>query len=1008
MGNHFPWLVRIVLVVVIFSTGLPHKSFAQSIAQEVQTDATAGTNQAADAQRLQPLYVASSNDGTAIRWSGVSAASTAALDQLPTRRYHGYELPMQLITVTFKGNALSTDRLMAASALSDLVEIQALSSTLWQEEIIPAAPLQPTAIDAETGFPIPAFAETVALPESPLFLLRQGLFNHQPIAIWAFSPIYRDQTGIRLVTDFAAQIKQTTPLDHARLHQLTAKQSVEEQSASAGDTAHSTIPQVDPINADAKRSAIILAASTVGMQEVTGADLAKAGLDLATVNPALLQLKYMGNEVAIALEGLSNGKLTATSTLRFFAATIGDRWNRTSLYWLTIGSSAGQRMTTRSVTPGSATQRNSVFEEGTWRDPKLYDSRYAGSSGDHWFHAKLIPALGGATPESISIDVNTHLPRIAGTASFTVALTTNIRGEHLLQLGANGDSQTIAWNSVISNTFIANQRQPYATTTQSSRVQVALLSVTGTNAQSDPAVFLDQLSWSQPVALNLQQSGAAFIGVPGTWRYNWSGLPTEYRFYDVTDPVQPVLLTGSTATAFQDGPVARHYIVTASDTMQKPTVTAHAPVTFGKVGADALYITHGNFVTALEPLLQLRRDQGYKVAAINVQEIFDAWSYGHVSADAIRTFLRYTYINWSPTPVSVVLVGDGTWDPHNYEQKGNQNFIPPYLAEVDPWLGEAACENCYVQLNGDDPLTGDNLLASDGPSAQFFDTDMWIGRLPVKSSGELTNLINKLISYETADSIELWQNKLVMIADNYIRDIDTDGKVLVDLAGDFAKYSDNVVELSPTAIDNARIYYDPYPEYSNPDNHEPWRITDAAQALRSVMQNLSTGAGVVVYNGHSNQWQWAVTDESADANPDYLLGLYDTDALTNRNRYFISLSMTCLTGQFHKPALSGTVLDERMLLNPNGGAIAVWGPAGLSVAYGHDFLQRGFFEALWQAPPGTARIGELIEAGYIKLLTEDTCCQDTAKTFLLLGDPLTKARAYPSEINGLYLPTIRR
>jgi hypothetical protein len=118
--------------------------------------------------------------------------------------------------------------------------------------------------------------------------------------------------------------------------------------------------------------------------------------------------------------------------------------------------------------------------------------------------------------------------------------------------------------------------------------------------------------------------------------------------------------------------------------------------------------------------------------------------------------------------------------------------------------------------------------------------------------------------------------------------------------------------------------------------------------------------------------------------------------------------MTCLTSQFHKPATSGTVLDERLLLNPNGGAIAVWGPAGLSVAYGHDFLQRGFFEKLWSSPSGTARLGELIEAGYTKLLTEEACCQDTAKTFLLLGDPLTKARVYPDKIYGIYLPTINR
>ena len=78
------------------------------------------------------------------------------------------------------------------------------------------------------------------------------------------------------------------------------------------------------------------------------------------------------------------------------------------------------------------------------------------------------------------------------------------------------------------------------------------------------------------------------------------------------------------------------------------------------------------------------------------------------------------------------------------------------------------------------------------------------------------------------------------------------------------------------------------------------------------------------------------------------------------------------------------------------------------MAYGHDLLQRGFYEALWSAPPLTAKMGALIEAGGVALLTEGACCQDTLKTFLLLGDPLTTVRVYPGAIPELYLPLIRK
>ena len=58
--------------------------------------------------------------------------------------------------------------------------------------------------------------------------------------------------------------------------------------------------------------------------------------------------------------------------------------------------------------------------------------------------------------------------------------------------------------------------------------------------------------------------------------------------------------------------------------------------------------------------------------------------------------------------------------------------------------------------------------------------------------------------------------------------------------------------------------------------------------------------------------------------------------------------MTCFTSQFFEPADSGTVLDERAFVHPDVGAAAVWGPAGLSVATGHDDLQYGFHRALWR------------------------------------------------------------
>ena len=54
----------------------------------------------------------------------------------------------------------------------------------------------------------------------------------------------------------------------------------------------------------------------------------------------------------------------------------------------------------------------------------------------------------------------------------------------------------------------------------------------------------------------------------------------------------------------------------------------------------------------------------------------------------------------------------------------------------------------------------------------------------------------------------------------------------------------------------------------------------------------------------------------------------------------------------------------------------------------------------------TMPFGQLIEAGMQELLLHGVCCQDALQTFVVLGDPLTRARVFiPTEI---YLPIVRK
>lgn len=948
------------------------------------------------------ISVTTIDNALSITWPNpalVSASAVDLLQRLPIMRFQGYLLPMQLLTVEVEeGQALD-------------LQLIGVRTQSWQGTVEPAAPLAPLAVEWQALADPTAVVETVALPQAPLFVLRQGRLHGKQIAVLAVSPLYAEAGVTKVATDFTARAARTRLVDSQLLR--TGEVSAHTWPNSRDNRA------LAPVNPDALRNALKVLVSEAGMQQLTGAALAAAGFDLNRIDPARLQLRHNGAEVALQIDGVVGGKLTTAATLRFYTAQVGDRWNVQETYWLTEGDSAGLRMSRRSVAQGAAPLRTTAFEQGIWEDPLLYDSRYEGIDGDHWFHRNLLASQANAAavdepsraaaalvapvaPAGVAATLTPRLPRVADTGVYTVAVTTNLRGEHALRVQIGNDQQDVTWSSVAANELVRNWQHVVTSTAQSNLLDISLLS-TPPATDKDATILLDKVAWQVPVQLNFGGNGAQFVGVAGQWRYQWLNLPSGYTFYDVTNGATPALLSGADANGFQDGPAPRTYLIAGPGTLHTPTVVAHTPLTVtGVSGADAIYIGPAQFLTELGALLQLRRDQGYSVVTVDVQAIYDGWNFGQVSPEAIRSFLRYAAANWQPAPRAVTLVGDGTVDPHNYEKKGNVNFIPPYLAKVDLWLIEAACEPCYAQLDGDHPVTGDD------PEGHFFAADLWIGRLPVKSSGELAGLVNKIVSYERATSLEGWQNINVFVADNYIKSLDGSGQPVKDLAGDFAKISDGIVALAPSGVRTPRIYYDPYPQLSDPSGTQRWRITDAAQARNDVIAQLSAGAGLVTYNGHSHHWQWAITDERPNADPNWLLGLYDTDLLSNKNRYFVGLSMTCLTSQFQKPAFSGTVLDERLILNASGGAVALWGPAGLSVAFGHDLLQRGFYDALWSAPPLTAKMGALIEAGSIALLTEGSCCQDTLKTFLLLGDPLTTVRVYPSAIPELYLPLIRR
>jgi hypothetical protein len=460
-------------------------------------------------------------------------------------------------------------------------------------------------------------------------------------------------------------------------------------------------------------------------------------------------------------------------------------------------------------------------------------------------------------------------------------------------------------------------------------------------------------------------------------------------------------------------------------------VLKQEPAALGDVlAADAIYIGPAQFADELQPLFDLRRSQGHTPLFVDIAAINDVYGYGHVSGLAIRNFLRHRADWQNPNrQISAVLVGDGTYDPFAYQGLLNDNLVTPYMADVDPFIREAPCEQCFAQLNGDDPVTGDDVYNVEGAQTAFFSADIWLGRFPVRDESELGTVVDKLLAYETQGGMgDEWRKRHVFLADNYILELDSSQYAKLDEAGDFGTISDAVADLLPRGTNPTRIYYDPAPRrivrtntlggpvpapnrpgYFVTDPRtmvDSWRNADAENAHNTVVSELSKGAGLVIYNGHSNHFQYARTYSGPENRVNYLMNTNTANFfISNADKYFIMLAMTCYTSSFARPTNVG-VLDEILFRRPEGGAVAVWGPAGLTVAHGHDKLQTGFMNKLWDSPTMQAPLGALVEAGHAQLLTVAPVNLDASMTFMLMGDPLTRARVYVETFN--YLPLVNK
>ncbi|MDQ4076618.1 MAG: C25 family cysteine peptidase, partial [Chloroflexota bacterium] len=722
-----------------------------------------------------------------------------------------------------------------------------------------------------------------------------------------------------------------------------------------------------------------------GLFRIPLADLAAQGVDVS--DPSRLAVYYgsgtSAQEQAIWLDG---------SALYLVNTRDHSRWSRKLVYRLEVlpAGNQGKRMNPLDGTPNqpgaprTAVPYNLRLEE----DHTYMTLDSSAKPGERWFWAKLT----AYSSAEATFDLTFDLPHLLSSTSEPVTVTPEIGP----LVGSEYASYCRDVRFSVNQVEVQQQWTGPAAFAQSITLSPGQLSSTGNRLHiehavcagtSADAIMFNGFTVSYQRALDAGGTALFFDNVAAAANYQVANIASSGQVaFEVSDPsnirhVTNASASGTALTFGRPGSADENYLVTSLNLAQRvDSITRYQEQGLHgqRSQADYLVITHPDFVSALQPLVQHRAAQGLTTRLVTTNAIYNDFGNGTMDPEAIRNYIEYAYTSWDgPPPAFVLLVGDGTYDPLDLLGTGTRVWLPPMLVYRDNYLGEVPSDNAYVS-----DLAG-------GPQDHM--PDIHIGRFPVNSPDEAAAMVAKVIDYESDPPVGEWQRSFLLVADN------------PDSAGNFHQLSDKILPLFPERAQIGRAYL------PNPGN-------DVLPIRDAIKHSMDRGRLIVQYVGHGSPDQWA-SSGGVWALQRYVSGQFvsDLELLRPSPRYPMSLTWACWDGYFIKP--DRQAMSESMMRLSDRGTIAAFSPVGLDVASAHDLMTQGFYEALlgYVENDPITQLGPLTWES--KRRVRDTYWERLIDTYILLGDPATHLNIDPCLFDGdqacssgghMFLPTMSR
>jgi len=563
-----------------------------------------------------------------------------------------------------------------------------------------------------------------------------------------------------------------------------------------------------------------------GLYELKGSDLESKGIPMGISTGSLRLFTYGPDtlptpidsattsmkEVAIFVDDGGDGHFDSDDRILFYGLPMTVRkwsgsdflyfsnpYSDTAAYWLGVfHEDEGVRMEVKDVSPPPGHSGPYLTEGIQFRrhELNLYN---IGKKGIRWEGEVLVRDAGSFSKDTT---FTFDLPRLSKSSGrMVVDLVGGSDSSRFVEITLN--------DSVIDTVLIIGLRNsltyyyPSNLLQSGNKLKIKLIA---RNTVSKPDyLYLDyfEVLYSETLSYEGGEKIVYFDQSKGKQVLKIKGKTPQF-FLDITEPYHPVKFEGLDVREgefFLEDSILGGKQFFLTDKAKSPLKISLKTTFPARVPrpADMIVVTPREFIHAIDNWLLFKErnlylwddtawvKKGGDVWMVPTEEIYDAFGFGRKDPVAIRNFLKFESDTYGTPPTYLLLLGDGHYDYKGYITNTG-NLVPPYepyeIFDVNAEM-DGALDDFYADM--------------DWSGSGIPTPDMYLGRIPVRTTSQAAIYFRKSMRYEKGEANGPWRNRVLFVADDEFAEDSAEAFHTNDA-------NDLYVNHTPSTIEGDKVY----------------------------------------------------------------------------------------------------------------------------------------------------------------------------------------------------------